>query len=93
MEWDLIVCDEGHKLKDPLKKTTKAITSIKGKSKVVLSGTPIMNNLGEMWALFNYTCDEQLLGDKKTFKARVADVIVRVRTPLLPNISALTNGT
>jgi SNF2 family DNA or RNA helicase len=79
--WDVIVLDEGHKIKDPSKKTTKAIYDIQGVSKVVLTGTPIMNNLSEMWALFNYATDGQLLGDKKTFKTYFEDTIIRVRDP------------
>lgn len=66
--WDVIVLDEGHKIKDPSKKTSKAIGSISARSKFVLSGTPLMNNLKELWALFDYACDGQLLGDLKTFK-------------------------
>jgi SNF2 family DNA or RNA helicase len=83
IKWDVIVLDEGHKIKDPSKKTSKAIMNIAGKMKVVLTGTPIMNNLGELWALFNYCCDSQLLGDRKIFKQNFEDVIVRVRILLL----------
>lgn len=75
--WDVIVLDEGHKIKDPTKKTSKAISTFQSKSKFILSGTPILNNLKELWALLNYTCDGQLLGDMKVFKKEFEEPIVR----------------
>lgn len=75
--WDLIVLDEGHKIKDPTKKTSKAIATFQARSKFILSGTPILNNLKELWALLNYTCDGQLLGDMRVFKKEFEEPIVR----------------
>ena len=77
LKWDLIILDEGHKIKDPTKKTSKAISTFQARSKFVLSGTPILNNLQELWALLNYTCDGQLLGEIKTFKREFEEPIVR----------------
>lgn len=77
ISWDVIVLDEGHKIKDPTKKTSKAIATFQARSKFILSGTPILNNLKELWALLNYTCDGQLLGDMKVFKKEFEEPIVR----------------
>eukprot|EP01098_Paradermamoeba_levis_P008169 TRINITY_DN3385_c0_g2_i1.p1 TRINITY_DN3385_c0_g2~~TRINITY_DN3385_c0_g2_i1.p1 ORF type:complete len:337 (+),score=89.09 TRINITY_DN3385_c0_g2_i1:62-1012(+) len=65
--WDYIILDEGHKIKNPGIKLSKILPTIESKHKVILTGTPIQNNLGEMWALFNYVCDGELLGSRKTF--------------------------
>lgn len=77
ISWDMIVLDEGHKIKDPTKKTSKAIATFQARSKFILSGTPILNNLKELWALLNYTCDGQLLGDMRVFKKEFEEPIVR----------------
>lgn len=77
LSWDIIVLDEGHKIKDPTKKTSKAIATFQARSKFILSGTPILNNLKELWALLNYTCDGQLLGDMRVFKKEFEEPIVR----------------
>lgn len=65
--WDLMVMDEGHKLKNPKTKLRTSIQTIQVTSKVLITGTPISNNLMEMHALFDLVCPG-LLGSSKQFK-------------------------
>ncbi|RVW29520.1 Protein chromatin remodeling 24 [Vitis vinifera] len=44
--------------------------------RIVVSGTPIQNNLKELWALFSFCCPE-LLGDKNWFKVKYESPILR----------------
>ncbi|KAM3708890.1 hypothetical protein ACJW31_02G130600 [Castanea mollissima] len=44
--------------------------------RIIISGTPLQNNLKELWALFNFCCPE-LLGDKKWFKEKYEYAILR----------------
>jgi SNF2 family DNA or RNA helicase len=65
--WDLIIMDEGHKLKNPKMQLRKRLEMLPVRQRIILSGTPIQNNLMEMHALFDLVCPG-LLGDSKAFK-------------------------
>lgn len=74
--WDYVILDEGHIIKNPSTQRAKSLREIPSKHRIIISGTPIQNNLREMWALFDFCCPK-LLGDKKEFKARYEDLILR----------------
>jgi len=42
---DYVILDEGHKIKNPSNKCAKGVHSIPAKNRIVLTGTPVMNNL------------------------------------------------
>jgi len=52
--WLYVVVDEGHNIKNPDAKRTKAIKAIPGQHKLALTGTPIQNKLEELWSLFDF---------------------------------------
>lgn len=54
IQWLYVVVDEGHNIKNPDAQRTKAIKTINGQHKLALTGTPIQNNLEELWSLFDY---------------------------------------
>nr|XP_018267086.1 uncharacterized protein I303_01069 [Kwoniella dejecticola CBS 10117]OBR89244.1 hypothetical protein I303_01069 [Kwoniella dejecticola CBS 10117] len=62
----LIVCDEGQRLKSKDNKTTKALMELSTERRIILSGTPIQNDLAEYWAMVNFTCPN-LLGRYQAF--------------------------
>jgi hypothetical protein len=50
---DILICDEGHRLKSVNSKTYIAIDEVRTSRRVILTGTPIQNNLGERgWVLY-----------------------------------------
>lgn len=51
--WDWAVCDEGHKLKNPAMQLVRKLRGVPCLRTLILSGTPIQNNLSELWALFD----------------------------------------
>lgn len=66
--WDAILLDEAHKIKNQTK-TTKAVHEIPGKFKVAITGTPIMNNLNELYNIFRWLFrDPPLLPNYQLFK-------------------------
>lgn len=54
INFDYCILDEGQNIKNPLTQSTKSVKNIKAKSKFVLTGTPIENNLIELWSIFDF---------------------------------------
>ncbi|XP_051250315.1 LOW QUALITY PROTEIN: DNA excision repair protein ERCC-6-like [Dicentrarchus labrax] len=77
--WDYMILDEAHKIKTSTTKTAKSACAIPSKNRVLLTGTPVQNNLREMWALFDFACQGTLLGTAKTFKTEYENPITRAR--------------
>uniref|UniRef100_A0A3Q2P2I2 Excision repair cross-complementation group 6-like n=1 Tax=Fundulus heteroclitus TaxID=8078 RepID=A0A3Q2P2I2_FUNHE len=77
--WDYIILDEAHKIKNSSTKTAKSAYAIPSKNRVLLTGTPVQNNLREMWTLFDFALQGSLLGTAKTFKTQYENPITRAR--------------
>ncbi|MER8197679.1 DEAD/DEAH box helicase [Streptomyces microflavus] len=69
--WGLLVADEAQHVKNPFSATAKALRTIGTQAKVALTGTPVENNLSELWALLDWTTPG-LLGPLKVFRDRYA---------------------
>ncbi|XP_066534707.1 DNA excision repair protein ERCC-6-like [Hoplias malabaricus] len=77
--WDYVILDEAHKIKTSSTKTSKCARAIPARHRLLLTGTPVQNNLREMWALFDFACQGALLGTSKTFKTEYENPITRAR--------------
>jgi len=76
IEWNIIVLDEAQAIKNITTKRTQAAMSLDGGFKLITTGTPIENHLGELWTLFNFI-NPGLLGSHKRFNERFALPIER----------------
>ncbi|XP_059143417.1 DNA excision repair protein ERCC-6-like [Physella acuta] len=76
--WDYVILDEGHKIKNPTK-TSKSVHQIPARHRIILTGTPVQNNLKELWSLFDYVHQGSLLGTVRTFKMEFETPIIRAR--------------
>lgn len=52
--WEVMVCDEGHRLKNDDGKIFNSMNSINAKHRILLSGTPLQNNLRELFNLMSF---------------------------------------
>ncbi|PSN62298.1 hypothetical protein BS50DRAFT_578116 [Corynespora cassiicola Philippines] len=52
--WRYVVLDEGHRIKNSITQLSVALRSINSEHRLILTGTPLQNNLMEMWALLNW---------------------------------------
>lgn len=73
-EWGMVVADEAQHVKNPFSATAKALREIPAPARVALTGTPVENNLSELWALLDWTTPG-LLGPLKAFRSRHARAV------------------
>ncbi|XP_052070750.1 DNA excision repair protein ERCC-6-like [Mytilus californianus] len=74
--WHYIILDEGHKIRNPDAQATLAVKQIKSPHRIILSGSPIQNNLKELWSLFDFIFPGKL-GTLPDFMAHFAVPIVQ----------------
>ncbi|WP_405828686.1 DEAD/DEAH box helicase [Streptomyces sp. NBC_00105] len=78
--WGMVVADEAQHVKNPHSSTAKALRTIPARARVALTGTPVENNLSELWAVLDWTTPG-LLGRLGTFRSRYAEPVESGRDP------------
>jgi superfamily II DNA or RNA helicase len=69
--WSRLVADEAQGIKNPVSEAARALTAIPARRKLALTGTPVENGLGDLWAILNFA-NPGLLGPKTAFEAQLA---------------------
>ena len=65
IDWSLIIFDEAHRLKSKTSALSKQILRLRHiKCKLALTGTPMQNDMEELWYFFNIICENALGGEK-----------------------------
>lgn len=72
--WSLVAADEAQHVKNPYAVTARELRALPARSRVALTGTPVENNLSELWALLDWTTPG-LLGTLTAFRDRHARAI------------------
>lgn len=78
INWNYCVLDEGHLIKNSKSKTSQAVKNFQSNHRLILSGTPIQNNVLELWSLFDFLMPG-FLGSEKVFQERFAKPIAASR--------------
>ncbi|MDD2221932.1 MAG: DEAD/DEAH box helicase [Pseudomonas sp.] len=65
-DWHLVVLDEAQNIKNPRSKAALCVSQLRAQQRLCLTGTPLENNLGELWSLFHFLMPDWL-GDNKSF--------------------------
>lgn len=76
--WNYCILDEGHIIKNGKTKLSKAIKTLHANHRLILTGTPIQNNVLELWSLFDFLMPG-FLGTEKQFIARFSRPILQSR--------------
>ena len=66
IDWSTVVLDEAQAIKNPASETAQQLRRLKARSRVTLTGTPIENGLGDLWAIMDF-CNPGLLGARAAF--------------------------
>lgn len=72
VEWDCVIADECHKIKERKSETTLSMNQINALCRIGLTGTAIQNRYEELWTLLNWT-NPGVLGPVTTWKTQIAD--------------------
>lgn len=78
INWLYCVLDEGHVIRNAKTKLTKAVKAIQAQHRLILSGTPIQNNVLELWSLFDFLMPG-FLGTETSFNERFSKPILSNR--------------
>ncbi len=76
IDWGLLVADEAQTIKNPAARTAKALRMIPARARFALTGTPVQNQLDDLWALLDWTTPG-LLGPLSRFRHDIAAPIER----------------
>ncbi len=68
VDWDLLVLDEAQAIKNPAARQTRAVKQLKAGFRIALTGTPIENQLADLWSIFDFL-NKGLLGTPAEFTA------------------------
>ncbi|KAI5955929.1 MOT1 [Candida jiufengensis] len=77
-DYNYCVLDEGHIIKNANSKLSKSVKKIRAEHRLILSGTPIQNNVLELWSLFDFLMPG-FLGTEKVFHEKFAKPIAASR--------------
>lgn len=86
VQFNYCVLDEGHVIKNVRSRLSAAVRRVRAEHRLLLTGTPIQNSIGDLWALFDYLLPGYL-GAEKEFAARFVRPILASRAALLADES------
>ena len=71
--FDSVILDEAQAIKNPATRQTRAVKQLQGRTRIILTGTPIENRLSDLWSLFDFL-NPGLLGSAAEFKRFAKDL-------------------
>jgi superfamily II DNA or RNA helicase len=82
-DWRFVILDEAQAIKNPNARQTKAAKALTARARIVLTGTPIENHLGDLWSIFDFI-NPGLLGNAKQFTRYTKRLAERTHNPYGP---------
>ncbi|MET9879824.1 DEAD/DEAH box helicase [Actinacidiphila glaucinigra] len=80
VDWGLVAADEAQHVKNPYSTTARELRALPARARVALTGTPVENNLSELWSLLDWTTPG-LLGPLPAFRERHARAVESGQDP------------
>jgi SNF2 family DNA or RNA helicase len=72
ISWSKVILDEAQAIKNPTNETSQQLRRIDARTRIALTGTPIENGLGDLWAILDFA-NPGLVGPRPQFIARLTD--------------------
>ncbi len=76
VRWGRVVCDEAQAIKNHLSQQAKAVRALPAASRIALTGTPVENQLSELWSIMEFA-NPGMLGSATTFREKYAVPVER----------------
>uniref|UniRef100_A0A0N4ZLV3 DNA repair and recombination protein RAD54-like n=1 Tax=Parastrongyloides trichosuri TaxID=131310 RepID=A0A0N4ZLV3_PARTI len=76
VDWHYVILDEGHYIRNPDIKVAELLRTVNTRHRILISGSPLQNNLKELWSLIDFIYPRRL-GDLKTFTEHFSIPIVQ----------------
>jgi SNF2 family DNA or RNA helicase len=89
-KFDMIVIDEAQNIKNPLTSTAQSVKSIKTHYKIALSGTPVENNLSELWSIFDFAIPRYLKSLKDFQKEYAKEIEINKNPEIAKRLKNIT---
>ena len=83
LDWRLVILDEAQAIKNPSTRQSKAAKKLPAQARIVLTGTPVENRLGDLWSLFDFL-NPGLLGSAGVFKSFIKNLQTREENRFAP---------
>ncbi len=83
VSWRLVILDEAQAIRNPGTRQSRAVRKIEAHARIALTGTPVENRLGDLWALFDFL-NPGLLGSRAVFQSFVKSLQAREENPFAP---------
>lgn len=79
IKFQLLICDEGHRLKNPEIQSSQLLSQLNIQRRIILTGTPVQNNLQEFFALIDFV-NPGILGNYYGKSCYLTDWVVRTNS-------------
>ena len=83
VSWRLVILDEAQAIRNPGTRQSRAVRKLSAHARIALTGTPVENRLGDLWALFDFL-NPGLLGSRAVFQSFVKSLQGREENPFAP---------
>ncbi len=83
VSWRLVILDEAQAVKNPSTRQSRSVRKLSAHARIALTGTPVENRLGDLWALFDFL-NPGLLGSSSVFRSFVKRLQAREDNPFAP---------
>ena len=83
VSWRLVILDEAQAIRNPGTRQSRVVRKLPARARIALTGTPVENRLGDLWALFDFL-NPGLLGSRTVFQSFVKSLQAREDNPFAP---------